>query len=495
MKEEEEARLPEGHERTTRDSAPAAAEPAQYGPAKGSSLSQRRVWLIFALLVLVAGVAIIRLAKGGKKAEADEAGSIVVSVRVAKAERGAISSDVSAVGTIVPRQIAVVSSKLNAQIKQMALVRNKEVAAGDVVATLDVRDIQAQRAEAAAALEEADAASRLLTSGTIPETASQDERALRDARANVANARATYDRRRTLYEQGGISKKEIEASQLALTTAENDLHASETAARLHQTATSPNSRALAAARIQQAQQRLAALDTQLSYATIRAPFSGIITEQFQYQGEYAAAGAKLFTVADVSEVIIKAPFADNVAGQLKVGDAAAVLPQGRPGETLTGRISLVSRSSDSQSRAVEVWVTLKNEGGRLRADGAAKITASAKTETNALIVPVSAVSLDATNSDKGKVMLVDEQSVAREKEVTVGIRSADHVQIISGLEEGATVVIEGNYALPDGTKVQVNEGEAEEESEDKKKPRAEANQRKAGHDKGDGKGAGNEEDK
>src|ERR1051325_11877695 len=96
-------------------------------------------------------------------------------------------------------------------------------------------------------------------------------------RERMAQTRATYERRLALYAGGGISKKDVEASQLALTTAENDLRAAEAASRLHQTASNPNNRAAAASRVRQAQDRLAALDTQLSYAVIRAPFAGVIT--------------------------------------------------------------------------------------------------------------------------------------------------------------------------------------------------------------------------
>jgi multidrug efflux pump subunit AcrA (membrane-fusion protein) len=417
-------------------------------------------WLIVAIVFALLALSIIWISATRKTTAEDVTETPVVSVSVAKAERGTISSEVSALGTIFPREAATVSSKINAQIKQMPLSRNKQVRAGDAIATLESRDIQAQRAEAAAALEEAQANARLTSGGTIPEATAQDQRAVRDAQANVANARATFERRRVLYERGGISKKDLEASQLALTMAENELRAAETAARLHQSTTNPTNRELAIARVKQAQDRLAGLDTQLSYATVRAPFSGVITEQFQYEGEYATAGGKLFTIGDVSEVIVKAPFPDTVAAQIKAGDPATVLPQELPGEELTGAVSLVSRASDPLNRTVEIWVNLKNEGGRLRAASAAKVVVANSTESDAVIVPSSAVTLDATNSDEGTVMVVDDEMVAHEVKVTVGIRTPDRMQITSGLNGGETIVIEGNYALPDGSKVEVSaEGE------------------------------------
>jgi multidrug efflux pump subunit AcrA (membrane-fusion protein) len=356
----------------------------------------------------------------------------------------------------------------------MALMKNRVVRAGQVIAVLESRDLVAQRNEAVAALREAQANQRSVVTGNIPQANAQDEKALRDARAKVITARATYERRRVLYERGGISKKDLEASQLELTTDEDELRLAEQTVALRTRSLNPNDRALAAARVAQAQQHLATLDAQLSYATIRAPITGVVTEQFQYQGEFAAAGAKLFEIADISQIIVKAPFADTVTAQLKVGDPATVLPTDQSEGEMTGQVTLISRTTDPTSRTVEVWLTLGNESGQLRANGAAQVTISAQTKTDAIVVPASAVTLEATNADEGTVMVVDTANVAHETKVTVGIRTPDKVEITSGLLGAETIVIEGNYALPDGTKVEVAEEKKEEDQkseEDKKSPK------------------------
>lgn len=419
-----------------------------------------------ALLVII----LVSVFTACNRKEAEKEGEPpVVSVRVAKAERQAIKAQASALGTISPREQATVSANINAQIKQMALLKNKVVRAGDVIATLNSRDLQAQRAEAAAALQEAEVNLRTVRSSSIPQTRAQDEKAVNDARANVANARALYERRKRLFDQGGIAQKEVEAAQLALTLAENELKTAESAARLHSTATNPNDLALASTRVSQAQQRLAAIDTQLSYATVRAPISGTIIEQFQFEGEYATTGGKLVTIADTGEVIVKAPFADIVVDQLKVGDEAIVEPQDLPGEKIEGAVSLISRSSDPQNRAVEVWVRLRNEGGKLRANSAAQVVVTTQVENDALVVPKSAVTLEASNGDEGTVMVVGEDEKAHETKVQVGIRSPELMQITAGLKGGETVVIEGNYALPDNTRVAINKGEEEKEGGEEEK--------------------------
>jgi multidrug efflux pump subunit AcrA (membrane-fusion protein) len=432
------------------------------------SLRQRQILIIASLVAVVIVVILsVLIWRWRRSTGPEETTAVVVSVKVAKAEKEVIAAQISAVGTIFPRDKADVAAKVSAQIKRMALLKNKLVRAGEVIAVLEARDLQAQRAEALAAVNEARANERSIITGTIPKTNAEDQKALRDARAKVNNTRATYERRQVLFEKGGISKKDLEASQLELTTAEDELRLAEQTIVLRAKSLNPNDRALAAAKVAQAQQHLATLDAQLSYATIRAPITGVVTDQFQYEGEFAGAGAKLVTIADISEVIVKAPFADTVVANLKVGDSAAVLPTDTTAEEMHGQISLLSRSSDPTNRTVEVWVTLANGAGLLRANGAAQVTISANSKSDAIVVPASAVTLETTNADEGTVMVVDAASVAHETTVTVGIRTADKIEILSGLQGGETVVIEGNFALPDGTKVEVARDEEKKEGDEK----------------------------
>jgi multidrug efflux pump subunit AcrA (membrane-fusion protein) len=334
---------------------------------------------------------------------------------------------------------------------------------------LESRDLLAQRAEAIAALNEARANERSLVTGTIPKTDAEDQKALLDARAKVNTARVTYERRRVLFENGGISKKDLEASQLELTTAEDELRLDEQTVALRARSLNPNDRALAEARTAQAQQRVATLDAQLSYATIRSPITGIVTDQFQYEGEFASAGGKLVTIADTSTVLVKAQFSDTAVGQLKTGDAATVLPTDASAEEMHGQVTLLGRSSDPTNRTVEVWVTLGNEGGKLRANGAAQVTVFANSKNDTVVVPASAVTLEASNANEGTVMVVDAQNVAHETKVTIGIRTTDKMEIVEGLQGGETIVVEGNYALPDGTKVEIAADEEKKEEGDEKK--------------------------
>ncbi|MFL6335917.1 MAG: efflux RND transporter periplasmic adaptor subunit [Pyrinomonadaceae bacterium] len=473
-----------------------AADPA----SRFEAGRRRRATLIAvataAIIAIVAVVLVMRSRKSGGAEEEKE--TAVVSVKVAKAERAPIASQVSALGTIFPRDTAQVSPKISAQIKQMPLWKNRVVRAGEVLAVLEANDLRAQRGEAAAALNEARASARGVETGTIPQNTAQDEKALRDARAAVDNARRTYERRLALYNAGGISKKDLEASQLDLTRAENELRLAKANVSLRARSLNPNDRAQAAARVGQAEQHVGALDAQLGYATVRAPISGVVIDQALYEGSFVASGTTLVTIADTTEVIVKAPFADTVAAQLKTGDVATVQPTDLPGEQLNGQVTLISRSVDPASRTVEVWVTLGNGAGRLRANGAAQVTVAANAKSESVVVPTSAVTLEASNADEGTVMVVDDASVAHETKVKVGIRSGDKTEILAGLQGGETVVVEGNFSLPDGTKVEASEGDEEEkgdEGDEKKSDEEKGADKEKSNDDAEKGGAKKDEEK
>ena len=289
-------------------------------------IKQQKYWWrkknTLAFLALIFGIAFFSSCKP-KEPATETPLSVVVSVRVAQAERQNIAAQVSALGSINPIQQATVSSKISAPILQMAILKNKIVRAGEVIAILESRDLQAQKKEAQGLLDEVKLSARGLKTGTIPQASAQTEKDLREAKANVENARATYERRAALFKQDGISARDLEAAKLALTTAEGQLALVQRTLALRTSAINPNDAAIAEIKIKEAEQRIASLDTQLNYAVVRTPVSGIITEQFQFKGEYAAAGAKLITISDLSEIIVKAPFADTVAAQIKIGEAAS----------------------------------------------------------------------------------------------------------------------------------------------------------------------------
>ena len=434
-------------------------DPDEGSETSGSNTTRNAIIAIVMLvLIAIAVFYFVRSRSAANTAAADKE-EVIVSVKVAKAEKDSISTENTAIGTVAPAEQTTLSASISAQIKQMRLLKNIFVQKGEILAVLATQDFTAQRAEAAAALDEARLNLETLQKVTIPQTSAQTEKDLSDAKATADNARSVAERRKVLYAKGGISLKELESSQLVLKNAENNLRLVQKNVKLNAGAVNPNARAIAENKIKQAENKIRTIDTQAGLAQVRAPITGVVTDQFQFEGDFASQGAKLLTISDIGEVIVKANFADTVVANLRTGDLVTVSPPSTPDEKMSGQITLISRSTDPQNRTVEIWAKFANGRGVLRAGDAVQFIASSKPATEAVVIPISALQLGASNADGGTVMVVGEDSIAHEKKVKVGIRSSDKYQIISGLNGGETVVIEGNYALPDGTKVEIAKDE------------------------------------
>ncbi len=422
--------------------------------------------IIALVLLLIGGYFYLERSKANVETTAETKEETVVSVKVATAEKQSIAQEFTAIGTVAPAEQSTVAASISAQIKQMRLLKNQYVKQGEVLAVLASQDLQAQLSEAKVALDEAKLNLETLQKVTIPQTRAQTEKDLSDAKANADNARTIYERRKDLYDKGGLSLKELEASRLAWTNAENALRLAQANSKLNTAAVNPNARAIAENKIKQAQERINTINSQANLAEVRAPISGVVTDQFQFEGEFASQGARLLTISDIGAVIVKANFADTVVADLRTGDAVTIYLPSAPAERMAGSVTLISRSADTQNRTVEVWANFFNGRGLLRAGDSVQFVISAQPANDAVVVPVPAVTLDASNSDEGTVMTVDDASIAHETKVKVGIKQGDKIQITEGLEGGERVVIEGNYALPDGTKVEIAK---EEEKKDEEK--------------------------
>jgi len=337
----------------------------------------------------------------------------------------------------------------------MELLKGKRVKAGQVIASLEDRDIRAARTEAEANLKEANLSVQKLSSGVQPQEVVAAQAAESSAKAALDTARALYERRRQLFEAGGLPQKELEATHLSLVEAEND-H-SVASENLHALRLQLHTKdvEIAQSKVEQAKGRLESIQAQVSYSQIVSPIDGVITDQFLYKGEMASAGAPVVTVMDLAEVIVKANFPEAAARKIHIRDEVEIVPS-EGGESVSATITLVSPAADPSSRLVEVWATAKNPDLKLKPGAFVKATVTTETRTGALVIPASAVQFE-EGTNEGEVATVDADLVAHPVKMSVGIRQGDLVEVLSGLSPGQTVIVEGNYGLQDNTKVRIQE--------------------------------------
>jgi len=202
-------------------------------------------------------------------------------------------------------------------------------------------------------------------------------------------------------------------------------------------------------------------NVQLSYAQIRSPINGVVSERQVYPGELAQPGQPLVTILDISRIVARANIPIKQASFVKVGRQATVTsPEG----VVTGTVTVVSPAVDPTTTTVEVWVTADNPEEKLKPGATVRISIRADLIRDAILVPASAI----LNSDEGgeKVMIFGADNKAHERKVNVGIREGNRVQILSGLSEGDKVITSGGLGLDDKAKVTMKSEDDDDDDDD-----------------------------
>ncbi|MGB9612343.1 MAG: efflux RND transporter periplasmic adaptor subunit, partial [Bryobacteraceae bacterium] len=163
----------------------------------------------------VAALALAALMGGCRTAE-EQPVKTEFRVRVARAEAGEAVMYVTAPATLFARQEAVVAARVTAPVAELHVRKGDRVSAGQPLARLESRDLEAQRDEARAAVADAEASLAKLEAGTLPGDVERARGQLTSARAALEQAEKFYQRRRRLYEEGAIPQRDLLISQTEL---------------------------------------------------------------------------------------------------------------------------------------------------------------------------------------------------------------------------------------------------------------------------------------
>ncbi|HWR01249.1 MAG TPA: efflux RND transporter periplasmic adaptor subunit [Chlorobaculum sp.] len=176
---------------------------------------------------------------------------------------------------------------------------------------------------------------------------------------------------------------------------------------------------------------------------IYSPFNGVVIEKLVQQGQYVNTGDVLFNIADLSSVWVELEVYENQFRSLHVGQPVEIRSQSFPGTSLNGKVSLIYPFLDPKTRTVKVRVAMPNPGMKLKPE--MFVNALIKVPlAEGIAVPVTAV----MDSGKRQVVWVERSPGKFEpREVVVGDRAGDRIQILSGLTQGEKVVISGGYLI------------------------------------------------
>jgi multidrug efflux pump subunit AcrA (membrane-fusion protein) len=380
----------------------------------------------------------------------------VVVVKVAPVQTADVQVSITAPATIFPREQASIAARVTAPIRSLKVHKGDSVKAGEVLATLESRDVVAARGEAAAALADAQANLQKMSAGTLPTDIERGRGQLASAEAGLNQAQKIYDRRSELFKLGAIPGRDLLTSQTDLAKAQADYDVAKKSLELLKTQSGERDIAIARAHVDQAKAHLAQADAQLAFTDLRSPLSGTVTDQFQYPGDMGQPGTPTFTVMDLSVVTARAQVPESQVGQVRIGQACSFTSSDASVSTGLGRVTVVNKAVDATRRTVEVWCEIQNQSSAVRGGVFGQATFITGKVPAAVVVPLAALQLkEGTRS--GTVMVVDAKKIAHQREVQAGETMGDVVRILEGVKPGETVVTEGSYSLPDGTQVKTGE--------------------------------------
>jgi multidrug efflux pump subunit AcrA (membrane-fusion protein) len=383
-----------------------------------------------------------------------------VLVKVAKAELADIKITVHAPAFIFAREQANIGSRITAPIRKLLVRKGDRVAAGQVLAQLDNRDLLAQRDEAAAAVSDAEANLQRVTSGTLPTDIERARGQVSTTESALNLAQKFYDRRKQLFEQGAIPQRDLLLSETELAQAKSNSDVAKKSLDLLMNQSRGKDILMAKAKVEQAQAHLGLLKVQLEFAEIRSSSAGTITEQFMYPGDMAKPDAPIFTVMDLSVAVGRVQLPETEIAGVRVGSPCTFTPADGGGTSFAGRISVLNQAVDPMKRTVEAWCEIPNANLTLRSGAFGEAQIVTGTAAHSVTVPLAAVQF-AEGSKKGIVMVAGAKGTAEKKEVDTGQVFEGKVQVKSGINAGDSVIVEGGYGLPDGAQIQL--------AEDKKK--------------------------
>ncbi|MDH3497050.1 MAG: efflux RND transporter periplasmic adaptor subunit [Gemmatimonadota bacterium] len=325
------------------------------------------------------------------------------ALRTGAADRGAIRVTIEETGVVQPERQIVVKSPISGVVRDLYVQPGDAVRAGQVMAVI-VPDIA-----------QANALAQLRSELASTEIA-------------VLNLRREYQRALELKDRTLISDAEVEAKRTELEQAENQFRAARERLRLME------------------ESGVRATDeTQL--ARITAPARGVITLRGVEEGETVVGGTsafgggtELFTIADLSTLLVKAAINEVDIGKVKRSDTVQITVDAFPGDTALGVVRLVPPAARQQDRirVFDVEIEVTANARILRPGMTANVRIAGPVRNDVVRVPVEAVFYA-----EGKPFVYKLAGAGTERtEVTLGLSNLSFVEIVNGLTAGDSVALE-----------------------------------------------------
>jgi len=263
---------------------------------------------------------------------------------------------------------------------------------------------------------------RRVTAGQVLARLDADEvqARLEIARVELAEAEITYNRTKTLADAKLVSAEQYEQ---------------------------------ASARLQSARAQFSGAEVELNYTEIRAPFSGLVVRRYVRFAESVSVNQPLFRLSDFDPLLCPILVPERELPRLAQGQEAYLTVEAWGDERFRARVDRVSPVVDAETGTVRVTLEVAPQG-KLRPGMFASVFLEIDRREDALVIPKRALVLDSL----GDTVYVDAGGVAERRDIQLGFREADSVEVAGGLTEGESVVVIGQDGLANGTPIQTASG-------------------------------------
>jgi membrane fusion protein (multidrug efflux system) len=199
-----------------------------------------------------------------------------------------------------------------------------------------------------------------------------------------------------------------------------------------------------------ARARLDAAQIQLDYTVIKAPFGGLIIARYVKLAEQVGPNTRLFRISDFDPLLCPVQLPERDLSQLHLEQSAYLTVEPYPDARFDASVLRISPVIDAATGTIKVTLEVRSRN-ILRPGMFARIYIETATRPEALVIPKSALSLESI----GDTIFVADGTVASRREVELGFREGDFVEVVSGVAEDESVVVVGQDGLSDGTPIQV----------------------------------------
>jgi membrane fusion protein (multidrug efflux system) len=346
-----------------------------------------------------------------------------------------VRRQVDVVGTLAAREEVVVSAEVDGRVARLVHDLGDRVAAGDALIELDQEKLQYRAEAQRAALDQARARYGASGDGELP--ALDRVPAVVSTGAQLAEAQQQLERAKSLASRSLLAQSDLDTAQTRFDTAK----------AAHDSALASARQLRADIEAQSSSLRLA--QRNLRDAVIRAPFDGYVAERLVSQGQYIQTQAPVMRIVRLQPLKITAEVPEKFAPWIETGRDIAVRVDAYPSQVFAGKVVRIAPAVNLKSRAFAIEGEVPNADGRLKPGTFARVQITTDHVDRAVTVPAAAVQ---SRYGTNRVFLVQNGQLAG-KEVVLGDRLGDRVEVAQGLEAGTTIVAGDVEALADGMKV------------------------------------------